>query len=149
MQIEGKFITNMPVGKVWDALQDIDTVATCIPGVEGKTKQIGEDTFENIIIQKVAFLKVKFNTVTTITLREPPNHMAFVVDGKDTMIGTSMNVKADLYLKEISPSETEISYIADARVVGKLATFGEGIMRKKSKEVGEEIAKNLRAKIEK
>ena len=149
MQIEGKFTVNVSVDKVWDALQDVDTVAACIPGVEGKTKKVGDDTFENVIIQRVAFLKVKFNTSTTITLREPKSHMAIVCDGKDTMIGTSMNVKADLYLKEVSPSETEVSYIADARIVGKLATFGEGVMRKKSKEVGEEVAKNLRAKIEK
>jgi uncharacterized protein len=149
MQIEGSFVTNMAVNTVWDALQDIDTVATCIPGVEGETKQVGKDTFANVIVQKVAFLKVKFNTVTTITLREPPTHMAFICDGKDTMIGTSMNVKADIYLKEVSPNKTEISYSADARIVGKLATFGEGIMRKKSKEVGEEVAVNLKAKIEK
>jgi carbon monoxide dehydrogenase subunit G len=148
MQIEGKFTTNVPINKVWEATLNVDTIAACIPGVEGKTKMIDENTFENTIVQRVAFLKVKFNTTTVITLREPPTHLSFVTDGKDTLVGTTMNVKSNVYFKEISPNETEISYLADVRIVGKLATFGEGIMRKKSKEVGDEIAKNLRAKLE-
>ena len=149
MKMEESFIAGVPIDKVWDSMLNIDAMASCIPGVQGKTKKVDEDVFENVIVQKVAFIKVKFNTKTTITVKEPPTHLAFVTDGKDTLTGTTMNVKSDVYLKEISPDKTEISYNADVRVVGKLATFGEGVMRKKSKTMGAEIINNLKAVIEK
>jgi len=149
MQIEGKFEVNVNIDKVWETLLDIDTMASCIPGVQGKTVVIDENTFENKVSQKVSFLKVSFNTRTQITEKEPPIHLAFYTDGKDTLVGTSITVKSDVYLKELSPSETEVSYTADMRIVGKLATFGEGLMRSKSKEIGEIIVKNLKSKIEK
>ena len=149
MRIEEKFIADVPIDKVWNAMLNIDAMASCIPGVQGKTKQVEENCFENIIVQKVAFISVKFNTLTKITQKDPPFHLAFVTDGKDTMTGTAMNVKSDVYLKELSPKQTEVSYTADVRIVGKLATFGESIMRKKSKILGDEIIKNLKAVIEK
>ncbi|MCL4415110.1 MAG: SRPBCC domain-containing protein [Actinobacteria bacterium] len=149
MQINGSFVVNVNINKVWDTMLDIDTIAACIPGVEGKTVRLDKNTFENILSQKVAFMKVKFKTKTVITEKNPPDHLAFVTDGKDTMVGTSLNVKSNVDLKEISPDQTSVSYSADTRIVGKLATFGEGVMRNKSKEIGEQIIKNLKEKIEK
>jgi carbon monoxide dehydrogenase subunit G len=148
MIMEGNFIVNVPINKVWDITLNVDTIAACIPGVVGETKVIAENTFGNVIVQRVAFLKVKFNTTTEIVLREAPTHIQFETNGKDTMVGTTMNVKSNVYFKELSPNETEVSYKAEVRVVGKLATFGEGIMQKKSKEIGAEVAKNLKAKLE-
>lgn len=147
MVINGKFEVDVPINKVWDIMLDIDTMASCIPGVEGNTEKIDENTFDNVISQKVSFLKVKFKTRTVITEKEPPKRLAFVTDGKDTMTGTSLNVKSTVNLVEISNKETEISYEADMRLVGKLATFGESIMRKKSKQVGEIVIQNMKEKI--
>jgi carbon monoxide dehydrogenase subunit G len=148
MLIEGSFTVGVNINKAWETMLDVDTIAACIPGVEGNTVKLDENTFENILSQKVAFMKVKFKTKTVITEKNPPNHISFITDGKDTMVGTSLNVKSNVYLKEITPNSTSISYSADTRIVGKLATFGEGVMRSKSKEIGEQIIKNLKEKIE-
>ncbi|MBA7692256.1 hypothetical protein ES703_100819 [subsurface metagenome] len=50
-------------------------------------------------------------------------------------------------LKEVSPGEVEVSYRSNVMVVGRLATFGERIMRAKAKKVGEEFVKNLENKL--
>jgi carbon monoxide dehydrogenase subunit G len=51
-------------------------------------------------------------------------------------------------LAEISKDEVEISYKANISIVGRLATFGERIMRAKADKVGEEITRNLQEKLE-
>jgi carbon monoxide dehydrogenase subunit G len=50
--------------------------------------------------------------------------------------------------KSLSENETEISYRSEVMVVGKLATFGERIMRAKSKDLGKEFANNVQKKLE-
>jgi len=46
-------------------------------------------------------------------------------------------------LSEISKDEVEVSYQTNVNIVGRLATFGERIMRAKSKSVGEQFTRNL------
>jgi len=41
-----------------------------------------------------------------------------------------------------------VSYAANANIVGKLATFGERIMRAKANSVVEQFVKNLQQKLE-
>jgi len=147
MIIKGKFDVDVPVKKVWDVMLDVETMASCIPGVEGDTIKIDESTFDNIIFQKISFLRVKFKTRTVIKEKEPLERLTFITDGKDTMTGTVLNVKSTVFLTEISGMKTEISYEADMRLVGRLATFGEGLMRKKSKEIGEIVVQNMEEKI--
>ena len=51
-------------------------------------------------------------------------------------------------LTEISEKEVEVFYSANTRVVGRLATFGERVMRATAKKLGEQFAQNIRAKLE-
>jgi carbon monoxide dehydrogenase subunit G len=50
-------------------------------------------------------------------------------------------------LKDLGDSGCEVSYSCDVNIVGKLATFGERIMRAKSKDVVEKFTVNLQKKL--
>jgi carbon monoxide dehydrogenase subunit G len=50
-------------------------------------------------------------------------------------------------LAEISRDEVEVTYQTNVNIVGRLATFGERIMRAKAKTVGEEFTRNLQEKL--
>jgi carbon monoxide dehydrogenase subunit G len=50
-------------------------------------------------------------------------------------------------LTEVSKDEVEVAYKANISIVGRLATFGERIMRAKADSVGEEITRNLQARL--
>ena len=54
----------------------------------------------------------------------------------------------EVNLNETSPSNVEVSYKANVSLVGRLATFGERIMRAKAKDVGDEFTKNLQEKLQ-
>ena len=45
------------------------------------------------------------------------------------------------------PDNVEVCYTANVALVGRLATFGERIMRAKAKEVGDQFTENLREKL--
>jgi carbon monoxide dehydrogenase subunit G len=50
-------------------------------------------------------------------------------------------------LRETPGDEVEVSYRTDATIVGKLAMFGDRIMRAKAKKVEEEFTKALQERL--
>jgi len=146
MQMEGKFTLKGPIQKLWDTLLDPETLLSCIPGAE-KIEQIDEKTFDCVVKQKVGPISVKFKFKSVLSKVEPPTHIE--VDGEGEDIGKAGHFvqKSVVDLREIPGGEVEVSYRTDATVVGKLAMFGDRIMRAKAKKVEEEFTKALQERL--
>jgi carbon monoxide dehydrogenase subunit G len=146
MQMEGKFTLKAPIQKLWDTLLDPETLLSCIPGAE-KIERIDEKTFDCVVKQKVGPISVKFKFKSILSKVEPPTHIE--VDGEGEDIGKAGHFvqKSVVDLRETSGGEVEISYRTDATIVGKLAMFGDRIMRAKAKKVEEEFTKALQERL--
>jgi carbon monoxide dehydrogenase subunit G len=146
MIMEGKFIVKAPIQKLWDTLMDPETLLSCIPGAE-KIERIDEKTFDCVVKQKVGPISVKFKFKSVLSKVEPPTHIE--VDGEGEDIGKAGHFvqKSVVDLRETAEGEVEVSYRTDATIVGKLAMFGDRIMRAKAKKVEEEFTKALQEKL--
>jgi len=146
MLIEGKFTLKAPIQQVWDFLLEPGTLASCIPGAE-KIEQIDDKNYDATVKQKVGPISVKFNFLTTITEIEPLKHVKAV--GKGAAMGGmgTFTHEMTVDLAEVSKGEVEVSYKTNISIAGRLATFGERIMRAKAKSVGEELTNNLQEKL--
>jgi carbon monoxide dehydrogenase subunit G len=145
MLFEGKFSLNAPIQKVWDFLFEPGVLASCIPGAE-KVDPIDDKTYECIVKQSVGPISVRFKFTVDLTEVNPPKHIKAIGRGQD--IGKMGTFTCDLtvHLAE-TKDEVEVSYQTNVNIVGRLATFGERIMRAKAKSVGEEFTKNLKEKL--
>ncbi len=146
MVLQGKFKLKAPIQKVWDALLDPQTLLSCVPGVE-KLEKENEKTFSCVVKQKVGPISVKFNLKSVLVKADPPKHMEFEGEGK-SKVG-QFTQKSTVDFTENPDGEVEVSYKAEVNIVGKLATFGDRILRAKAKKVEEEFTKALREKLEK
>jgi carbon monoxide dehydrogenase subunit G len=146
MLIEGKFTLKAPIQKVWNSLLDPVTLASCIPGTE-KMEVIDDKTYESVVRQKVGPISVKLKFTTTLTEVEPPKYIKAVGRGADITKAGTFTQETKVNLTEVSNDEVEVSYSSNVSLVGRLATFGERIMRAKAKSVGEEFTKNLQEKL--
>ena len=146
MLMEGKFILKAPIKKTWDTLLEPETLLSCIPGAE-KIERIDEKTYDCVVKQKVGPISVKFKFKSILSNVEPPTHIE--VDGEGEDIGKAGHFvqKSVVDLRETSGGEVEISYRTDATIVGKLAMFGDRIMRAKAKKVEEEFTKALQERL--
>jgi carbon monoxide dehydrogenase subunit G len=146
MQMEGKFTLKAPIQKLWDTLLDPETLLSCIPGAE-KIERIDEKTFDCVVKQKVGPISVKFKFKSILAKVVPPTHIE--VDGEGEDIGKAGHFvqKSIVDLREIPGGVVEISYRTDATIVGKLAMFGDRIMRAKAKKVEEEFTKALQERL--
>ena len=112
-----------------------------------KVEATDEKTYQSIVKQKVGPISVKLNFTTTLAEIEPPRYLKAVGRGADMSKLGTFTQETIVNLTEVSGDEVEVSYSSNVGIVGRLATFGERIMRAKSKSVGEEFTKNLQEKL--
>ena len=148
MLFEEKFSIHAPVEKVWDFLLDANQLASCVPGCEA-VEVLDEDTYLTSIKVKVGPISAHFKIKLNITEKEPYRRLSTIGKGEDSFMASSLHAKNEILLNPISESETEIYYKSEVSILGTLGKFGEGIIRKKAKELGEQFASALKSKIEK
>ncbi|MDD5009254.1 MAG: SRPBCC domain-containing protein [Syntrophorhabdaceae bacterium] len=146
MQILGKFTVKAPIQTLWNTLLEPETIGTCLPGAE-KVEKIDEKTYDTVVKQKVGPIKVKLAFRNVLTVVQPPTHMELVGEGEDMTKLGHIKQKTTIDLKDLGNGEVEVSYESEVDVVGKLAMFGDRIMKSKAKDVEKEFTKNLAEKL--
>ena len=147
MIIEGKFTLKAPIQLLWDTLLDPATLRSCIPGAE-KIERLDEKTYDCIIKQKVGPISVRFKFKNILSKIEPPNHVEMEGEGEDISKAGRFTQRTTIDLKENEGGEVEISYQCNANIVGKLAMFGDRILKTKAKKLEAEFTAALKEKLE-
>ncbi|MCX5809550.1 MAG: carbon monoxide dehydrogenase subunit G [Proteobacteria bacterium] len=146
MLILGKFTIKAPIQKLWDMLLEPETLGSCLPGAE-KVDKIDEKTYDLIVKQKVGPIKVKLAFRNVLTVIQPPTHLELEGEGEDMTKLGHIKQKTTVDLKDIGNGEVEVAYESEVAIVGKLAMFGDRIMKSKAKDVEKEFTKNLAEKL--
>jgi carbon monoxide dehydrogenase subunit G len=143
MKIEGKFTMKAPIQKVWDYLMRPGTLASAIPGAE-KMEAVDDKTWEGVVKQKVGPIGIKLQFTQVLSDVKKPTHLK--ASGRGSAMGGAGTFTQETIvdLKEIAGGEVEIAYSSTVSMVGRIATFGERIMRAKVNKVGEEFITNLK-----
>jgi carbon monoxide dehydrogenase subunit G len=147
MILEGKFKLKAPIQKLWDTLLKPETLKACLPGAE-KIELIDERTYDCVVKQKVGPISVRFKFRSILTKIESPTHIEMGGDGLDLGKAGRFTQKTSIDLKETGAGEVEVSYRCDASIVGKLAMFGDRVLRAKAKKIEAEFTQALREKLE-
>ncbi len=146
MVIEGKFTLQAPIQQVWSFLLSPETLKACVPGAE-KMDAVDDRTYESIVKQKVGPIEVKLRFTTTLATLDPPRYLEAVGGGEEVHKAGTFTQKTTVSLTELSKDTVEIAYCSNVSLVGRLATFGDRIMRAKAKEMGEQVTQNLAARL--
>jgi carbon monoxide dehydrogenase subunit G len=130
-----------PLEQVWALVDDIPTVAGCIPGVHDLEMR-GEREFDCVVSQRVGSVKSNFTLHTTVGDVEPRKRLTLESQGQDRALGS--NVKANLQFGlDDKGEETEVDIVADFQVTGRIATFGHRIISAKAEQVVMEAIRNV------
>lgn len=147
MQMENSFTLKAPIQRIWDIMLKPEVLQAAIPGAQ-EIVQLDADTYDCTVKQKVGPISVTFKFIEKIVEREAPSHVKAVGKGADIGKAGSFTQELVVDLKEIGDGEVEVAYRASVQLVGKLATFGERIMRAKAKEMDKQMAQGLKAALE-
>jgi carbon monoxide dehydrogenase subunit G len=147
MVIQEKFVVKAPIKRVWTFATDPEQIGKCVPGCE-KIEKIDERTYLAVVHAGVGPIKVRFKFTSTMTEIDEPKHLHLESKGADIGKAGSFTQTSDVDLREISEDEVEVSYTSNINVVGRLATFGERVMRAQAKKIGEQFIRSFKEKVE-
>jgi carbon monoxide dehydrogenase subunit G len=125
MDISGEF--DIPAGRqqVWEALNDPDVLAQCIPGCESIERE-SETAFVAKMIAKIGPVKARFESHILLSNLNPPRSYTISGEGKGGPAGFGKG-SADVTLSEID-GNTTLHYTATLLVGGKLAQVGSRLV---------------------
>jgi carbon monoxide dehydrogenase subunit G len=143
MILEGQFTIPAPQDRVWDAIWDIPTLASWVPGCTS-AEQVDATTYRARLEQQVGFLKATFDLLLKVVETDPPNRIRLHGEGEDRKLRS--NIQADV-LVELEPSAdgTLFRYRQDVSVFGRLGALGFPLIQRKAREVEAEFARRARA----
>lgn len=136
MEMQGEYKIPASRETVWDALNDPEVLAACIPGCKSLEKT-GENGFAATVQAKVGPVKATFKGEVTLSDIDPPNGYRISGEGKGGAAGFAKG-GATVTLAEDGDG-TLLSYSVDANVGGKLAQIGSRLIDSTSKKLAGEF----------
>lgn len=144
MLIEETFRVKSPIDELYNFFLDAQKVGQCIPGCES-VEVVGDNEYDSIIKAKVGIISTRFKVRTVIEETVPNSLIRTIGHGKELRNLGQFKQKTLIKLRSILDNETEVFYKVDVSMVGRLAIFGDRIMKSKAKTMGKEFAESVKA----
>jgi carbon monoxide dehydrogenase subunit G len=112
--------------RVWDALNDPDTLKACIPGCES-FERTGDASYRAVVAAKVGPVSARFAGNLQLADIEAPNGYTLKFEGQGGAAGFA-NGQAKVALSPAEGGQTTLAYAVKAQVGGKLAQIGSRLI---------------------
>jgi len=147
VQFEKQIAVAAPREKVWQFIWDVDRFIACVPGCkEAKTLEDAK-IYTATMVEKVGPFRVEFPMRIEIEQSEPLSHIKARASGSDTKIGSLMKIELEVNLKE-EGGGTLLSFVATVDILGKMATLGHSMIKRKADQVMAEFVQKIKKNLE-
>ena len=136
-----------PPEAVWGFLLDPRRLASCIPGCEA-LEVVDERTYRVRLTVRVGFLATTQDVRMTVVETEPPRRLVAEGRGEDARLGSQVDVRSTLELVPAGAGATTVAYRSEVKVLGRLGSVGDAVMKVKAREMAGQFAERVRAAIE-
>ena len=127
--------------KVWAALNDPEILKSCIPGCQSLEMTSPTDMSATVVI-KVGPVKATFAGKVTLSDLDPPNGYRISGEGSGGVAGFAKGGAA-VTLQADGPDATNLQYVVDAQIGGKLAQLGARLIDSTAKKLAGEFFQNF------
>ncbi len=133
--------------RVWQFLWDVDRFIACVPGCkEVVTVEAGKQ-YSATMVEKVGPFRVEFPMRIDVLESQELSYIKAQASGSDNKIGSRM--KADLEVRlEGNGDRTKLALAVSVDILGKLATLGHSMIKRKADQVMDEFAAAVKNKLE-
>jgi carbon monoxide dehydrogenase subunit G len=128
---------------VWAALNDPEVLKRCIPGCQSLEMSSPTD-MTAIVVVKVGPVKATFTGKVTLSDLDPPNGYKITGEGSGGVAGFAKG-GASVRLEPDGDEATNLSYVVDAQIGGKLAQLGSRLIDSTAKKLAGEFFQNFAA----
>jgi carbon monoxide dehydrogenase subunit G len=144
---EEEFAVSASPEVVWDFLLDPERIAPCLPGCESLEVEDAK-TYRVRLTVKVGFLSTTQSLKVEIVESDRPRHLVSLARGEDRKLASQVEVRNTLDLAPAAGTGTLVRYRSEVRVLGRLGSVGDAVMKVKAKQLAGDFAANVRVAIE-
>jgi len=145
MELNGSRIISADRAIVWTHLNSAETLKACIPGCEELTGN-PVDGFEAVVKQKVGPVKATFKGKVTLTDVVEGSSYQITGEGSGGVAGFAKG-GAQVSLNDVDGG-TELAYVVDARVGGKIAQLGSRLIDGFARKMADQFFEKFQAEVE-
>lgn len=143
MKLVNGFDVAAPVADVWPMLNDLATVASCMPGAQ--LDSVEGDAFAGTMKMKLGALSLQFRGSGMVVERDEAGHrIVMEARGKDAKGTGTANANVSVSLTETADKRAAVAVETDLNVSGRLAQLGHSAMR----DVGDRMAQQFATALE-
>ncbi len=142
MKLDGTIIVDAPQEEVWQSLMDPAQLAKIVPGCE-KAEQIDATHYDAVMSVKVQFMTIRSKAHGTLLETDPPRHLTAELVGEPIAMAGAFRARLTLDLQAIEEQKTQLQYIMDLSLLGRLASLGEAIARSTSQRLSKQFVENV------
>jgi carbon monoxide dehydrogenase subunit G len=136
MQMSGQYRIEASRQAVWEALNDVELLRVCIPGIE-EIEKTSDTSFTAKVRAKVGPVSARFAGDVTLSDLDPPNGYTISGEGKGGAAGFAKGgAKVQL---EDDGAATLLNYEVNAQVGGKLAQIGSRLIDGTAKKMADDF----------
>jgi uncharacterized protein len=135
------------IAEAWDFIWQVERVAACLPGCTGVVEKVPQKSYVAHIQDHVGPYKVGFDLDVEIGDIQPQKSIKLKASGKDPKLGTSQRVEMLVMLREDGQHMTILDVDAEVEVLGKIATLGQFVVKRKAGDIVKQFTKNIAAEL--
>lgn len=141
-----EFTVNATADAVWDFFLDPARLASCLPGCESLEVE-NDTTYRVRLTVKVGFLSTTQHLRVAIIESDRPRRLVSIGRGEDRKLASQVETRTTLELAPAAAGATRVRYRSEVRVLGRLGSVGDAVMKVKAGQLAAEFAANVRAAI--
>ncbi len=148
MKIELDKSLELPLNpaRAWDFLQDIESVAACLPGAR-ITERVDESHYRGAVTVRLGPATVTFNGLIEVAARDvAARRMRILGTGSDAGGSSAATLDLIASIEDRDGSHSTLTGHSEVSVSGKIASFGARLMRSASDVLIKQFFENVREK---
>jgi uncharacterized protein len=145
--IEEQFEVAAPPDVVWEFLLDPSRLAPCLPGCD-QLEVVDARTYRVRLAVRVGLPSTTQELRMRIVEEDPPRRLVAEGRGEDARLGSQVDVRNTLELSPSGAGATTVRYRSEVKVLGRLGSVGDAVMKVKARELAAQFADRVRAAIE-
>jgi uncharacterized protein len=145
MKIDNEFTVSVPIQRAWQVLTDLAGVAPCMPGAQLTGVQDG--VYSGKVKIKVGPVISDYSgTAQFVQKDDAAYHAVIDAKGKDSRGNGNANAAIDAQLYPAG-DRTRVVVSTDLNITGKIAQFGNSMIKEVSEKLLGQFVQNLEAKL--
>jgi len=146
VDLHNSFVVPTDIQATWNALQDVQAVAPCMPGAT--LDAVDGDTFTGSVKVRLGPVTMLYSGVARFASRDEEAHTVVIEgSGKEAKGAGTAQVHVTAALVEESPVRTRVNVTTYLTITGKAAQFGRGVIQDVAGGIIDQFSRNLESRL--